>query len=140
MKFAYEKFPVDNIGSFASRPVLTVVIENPITHRAIGYKALLDSGADINIFPAEIAEILGLDMQSGKLYKFGGIGSAGHSSYVHKVNFIVGGSIKYETECAFSYEISKIGYGVLGQKGFFDHFVIKFDYSKKEIEIKENKK
>lgn len=139
MKFAYEKFPTDHVGNFASRPVITIGLENPSNKRAIGYKALLDSGADINIFPAEIAEIIGLDIASGKSYKFGGIDSSGHVAYVHKIKLIVGGSVRYEAECAFSYEISKVGYGVLGQKGFFDHFAVTFDYSKKEIEIKENR-
>lgn len=31
---------------------------------------------------------------------------------------------------------SKHGYGLLGQKGFFDIFIVKFDLIKKEIDIK----
>jgi hypothetical protein len=42
----------------------------------------------------------------------------------------------YETIVGFSYEIAKFGFGILGQKGFFDIFVVKFDLSKEEIEIK----
>ncbi|MEK9183748.1 MAG: hypothetical protein AAB890_01600 [Patescibacteria group bacterium] len=33
-------------------------------------------------------------------------------------------------------QISLHGHGILGQKGFFDMFVVKFDFLKKEIELK----
>jgi hypothetical protein len=36
----------------------------------------------------------------------------------------------------FSSDIAKHGYGILGQKGFFNLFVVKFDYRKAEVEIK----
>jgi len=32
-----------------------------------------------------------------------------------------------------------MGYGVVGQNGFFDIFVVKFDLIKEEIELKERK-
>lgn len=34
------------------------------------------------------------------------------------------------------YNIPPFGYGVLGEEGFFDIFVIKFDFIKEEIELK----
>ncbi|MDO8259932.1 MAG: hypothetical protein Q7T50_00350 [Candidatus Magasanikbacteria bacterium] len=37
--------------------------------------------------------------------------------------------------CGFSYDIAKHGYGVLGQKGFFDLFAVKFDLKKEQIEL-----
>ncbi len=36
----------------------------------------------------------------------------------------------------FSSEFSRLGHGILGQKGFFDTFVVKFDFLKEEIELK----
>ena len=36
----------------------------------------------------------------------------------------------------FSYDIASHGYGLLGQKGFFENFTVKFDYSKSDIELK----
>jgi len=38
-------------------------------------------------------------------------------------------------EVRFSYEITPFGFGVLGQLGFFDKFIVKFDYQKKSVEI-----
>lgn len=140
MKFEYKKFPTPPNHAlpqrhFSSRPVIPVVIKNPDNGRAIGYEALIDSGADFNILPAEIGEIIGLDIMKGNLINFSGIGSSGHVAYFHKVKISIGG-IEHELDCGFSYDIVKNGYGILGQKGFFDHFIVKFDYSKKEIEIK----
>lgn len=37
----------------------------------------------------------------------------------------------------FSSDISDNGFGILGQKGFFDKFKISFDYRTKEIEIRD---
>ena len=41
-----------------------------------------------------------------------------------------------ETIVGFSYDIAKHGFGILGQKGFFDKFVVNFDLVKEEIELK----
>ena len=43
----------------------------------------------------------------------------------------------YKTTIGFSYDIARHGYGILGQKGFFDIFVVKFDLIKEEIELKQ---
>ena len=34
-------------------------------------------------------------------------------------------------------DIANDGYGILGQKGFFDIFSVTFDYQKEEIELKQ---
>ena len=39
-----------------------------------------------------------------------------------------------------SYDIALHGHGILGQKGFFDIFTVKFDLGKEEIELKEIRK
>ena len=143
MKFEYKKFPIPysdafSTRHFSSRPVIPIIIKNPVNGRTIGYEALIDSGADFNILPAEVGEIIGLDIKNGKMVEFGGIGSGGHAAYFHKVKISIGG-IEHQLDCSFSYDIVKSGYGILGQEGFFDHFIVKFDHSKKEIEIKDKR-
>jgi len=49
------------------------------------------------------------------------------------------GGWNYKTTVGFSYDIAKHGFGILGQKGFFDIFVVKFDLLKEEIELKEKR-
>lgn len=98
---------------------------------------MIDSGADFCIFDAEVGEALGLDIQSGTEVQFGGIQSLGGAkAYIHSVNLEIGGH-QFKADVGFSYDISRNGYGILGQKGFFDKSIVKFDLIKEEIEIRE---
>lgn len=138
MKFEYQKIGVKPSEAFPARkfilrPVIPVILE--YGGKKVGYKALIDSGADYNIFHAAIGEILGLDIKSGKRETFGGISGEKLAAYFHFVNVEVG-SWQYKLYCGFSYDIPLFGYGVLGQKGFFDKFIVKFDLSRAEIELK----
>lgn len=140
MKFKYRKIELPKNDAFPERhfvfrPIIPVFFKIPNQERKLGYEALVDSGADYNIFPAQVAEIMGLDVKSGKLDVYGGVGGGKYEAYIHKVEILIGGW-EYEVECAFSYDFAPWGYGILGQKGFFDLFSVKFDYRKEEIEIK----
>lgn len=100
------------------------------------YSALIDSGADFCIFDAEIGEYLGLAVPSGMEVKFGGIQERGGAvAYLHDVSLTIGGNL-YKTRVGFSSDIAKHGYGILGQKGFFELFAVIFHYAKEEIELK----
>ena len=141
MKFSYFKFPLPAQSEFFGNSILKPIIPVELVGNTekIRYAALVDSGADFCIFDAGIGEALGLDVQSGKTERFGGIQEAGASSaYFHEVTLAVGGW-KYHTSVGFSYDIAKHGYGILGQKGFFDIFVVKFDLIKESIELTERK-
>lgn len=138
MKFRYHKLNLspssDFLGKFILKPIIPIKISKLDT--VLQYSVLIDSGADFCIFDAEIGEYLGLNIKSGIEIQFGGIQSLGGAkAYIHKINLEVGG-YKFKTDVGFSYDISKNGYGILGQKGFFDLFSIKFDLQKEEIEIK----
>ena len=102
--------------------------------KLIRYEALIDSGADFNIFNAEIGELLGIDIRSGKKVKFSGIAGEPFEVYLHNLTIEVGGW-HYKIVVGFSYGISPYGFGILGQKGFFDLFRVKFIFSKGIIEI-----
>lgn len=47
------------------------------------------------------------------------------------------GGWPYSVKVGFLPNIARLSYGVVGQKGFFDIFVVKFDLLKEEIELKE---
>ena len=71
---------------------------------------------------------------------FGGIQKRGTLesealAYLHTVGIEVGGW-SYKTTVGFSYDIAKYGCGILGQKGFFNVFEVKFDLLKEQIELK----
>lgn len=138
MKFPYIKFPQHFSEAFPERktilrPVIPVILE--FEEVKTGYLALVDSGSDYCFFHSEIAETLGLDWQRGKKMNFVGVTGQRATAYFHNINLYIGGW-PYKLYCGFTSEISLDGFGVLGQIGFFDLFVVKFDLVKEEIEIK----
>ena len=139
MKFKYRKFNLSPPSDFFGKLILKPIIPIKILKASIilQYAALIDSGADFCIFDAGLGEYLGLNIKSGIQVEFGGIQSLGGAkAYIHKVDLEIGGH-EFRTEVGFSYDISRNGYGILGQKGFFDKSVVKFDLEKEEIEIRE---
>lgn len=138
MKFKYRKFNLspssDFFGKFILKPIIPIKISHSNT--TLQYASLIDSGADFSIFDAQIGEYLGLNIRLGTQIQFGGIQDFGSAkAYLHKINLEIGGH-NVRTDIGFSYDISKDGYGILGQKGFFDIFVVKFDLKKEEVELK----
>ena len=138
MKFSYFKFPLsvksDFFGDFIYKPIIP--IELKFKNNSINYLALIDSGADLSIIDAEAGEYLGIDVKNGKEEYFGGVQEAGLAvAYLHDVQIGIG-DFRKKVTVGFSYDIAEHGYGIFGQKGFFDLFIVKFDFLKTEIELK----
>ncbi len=129
MKFKYKLY------GETLRPVISVLVKN--NKGEIGYEVLVDSGADICFFDAEIGEALGIDIKKGKMKEVLGVGGKISVYFLHKVVIEVGGW-PYEIEAGFMPCVAGhvMHYGIVGQKGFFDKFVVKFDLQKREIELK----
>lgn len=139
MKFRYLKFPLAVQSDFFGHSILKPIIPIGLTvgDEPFDYAALIDSGADFCIFDAGIGEALKLDVKSGKRISFRGIQEADAAeAFLHEVTMVIGGE-RHRVPIGFSYNIAQDGYGILGQKGFFDIFVVKFDFLQQEIEIKE---
>jgi hypothetical protein len=137
LKFDYRKFPADPSKAFplrqsAARPVIPVTLIN--ADKRVTYYAIIDSGADLCIFHAEIGEQIGLDIESGKVLVFNGITKEQLTAYFHDIKISIGG---YEYDCyaGFSRGLNNMPYGLLGEVGFFDLFNIVFDYNKERIEL-----
>lgn len=129
MKFKYKKY-----GAGILRPVIPVEIV--YQNRSLRYEVLVDSGADFCIFDSQIGGLLGIDIWNGDRQEVGGITGTVEPYYVHPVTIKVGGW-SFDINAGFLPSIARIGYGVVGQKGFFDIFIVKFDLLKEEIELKE---
>jgi len=141
MRFNYFKFPLKEKSEFFGLAILKPIIPLELTvgSKKIRYAALIDSGADFCIFDGQIGELLGLDVRSGKSLDFGGIQAfAGAVAFLHEVTIRIGGW-PFKIVMGFSYDIAPHGYGILGQKGFFDIFTVKFDLLKEQIELNEKK-
>lgn len=97
---------------------------------------LIDSGADYCIFHALIGEQLGLDVKSGVPLVFFGTSGEPQKAYFHEISFKIGGH-PHKCKVGFSYDMDKLAYGLLGQDGFFNNWVVRFEYQKGNIDLKE---
>lgn len=130
------KFPYKRYGIATLRPVIP--IEVVYQARSISYEVLVDSGADFCIFDAQIGELLGIDIANGERKLVSGITGVTEFYYIHQVTVIVGRH-SYQVTVGFLPGIARLGYGVVGQKGFFDIFIVKFDLAKEELELQERR-
>lgn len=131
MKFPYRKINLQNPFStkkFILRPIITFSIK--YKDKSLRFEGLIDSGADFNIFPIEIARKLGISLKDSDHISFSGVGGniiAGTKAEV----LLEIGSCKIRTKVVFA----PVENGILGQYGFFDSGKINFDLKNKFIEI-----
>lgn len=129
MKFKYARY------NGVSRPVIPVTLKYGGTE--IGYHVLVDSGADMCLFHAEIGEAIGIDISKGKRREVFGVGGKASIYYQHSVTIAVGGW-EYDIEAGFLPTIGGriVPYGIVGQTGFFEFFKVIFDKSSGEVELR----
>ena len=139
MNFKYKKFPIRKENHpfpdqhSALRSVIQIDFETP--KGSFGYLVLIDSGADYCIFHGTIGEQLGLDIKSGKELTFYGTSGEPQKAYFHMISFKIGGNL-HKCEVGFSYDMEKLAYGLLGQEGFFNKWMVKFEYQKENIDLR----
>jgi len=135
IRLFYTNLPVvDETGKITgsvARPIIDFLL-NYKHGKIIGpFRALLDSGSDYNLFPAEIADILGIRVVKGALRVTEGIGGKIVKTYRHSgIKMFVEGH-SFETSIDFSKEVSV---PLLGQQGFFDK-INNVSFYRKEEEI-----
>ena len=130
MKFNYKRYSASTL-----RPVIPIKLKNKDLE--IGYEVLVDSGADLCIFDAQVGEAIGIDIKKGKPQEVFGVGGKASIYYLHKVTIEVGGW-SYEIKAGFMPNVAGrvMPYGIVGQNGFFDNFVVKFDLLKELVDLK----
>lgn len=143
MDFDYKKIPIIDfklrkVIDYVYRPIIKIGIKNEPNGKSefVDYEVLIDSGADECIFPIELADVSGIIVDKSKKNSFIGLGGDSVIGYKTKISLNLGG-IKFISEVYFCEDFK--GHGILGQKGFFDKFRVRFIYSKKKIEISEEK-
>ena len=94
--------------------------------------ALIDSGATVSIFKAEVAETLGISIENGKEIWLGGVG--GHiKGYLHQVKIEAAGE-KFVCPVVFSREYF-VSFNLLGRQEFFKKFKIVFEEKKNRLRL-----
>ncbi len=95
------------------------------------YIALVDSGADFNLFHTDIASLLEINLNNIKQIDLYGVNDTKPlRGYPAGVEIGLDGSF-YNAMVVFSPDIAPNAHPLLGQVGFFDRFIVQFDYQKK---------
>lgn len=126
------KFPYTALDGDFERPYVRIAVRHNGLEEA--YLTLVDSGADINVFSASLAEDLGIDLRQRRAVTVQGATGHVETFYIHRVTISVAGS-SFETEAAFADMPHLDLAGLAGQRGFFDHFRVVFDFAAKEFEL-----
>ncbi len=134
MKFRYRKVP-DNTDprGYSMLPLLQVRLFHGSRYTDV--MCLIDSGAKDCMFHSSVADVLGIDIGTGREKGYYGI--AAHqevTGYLHTIQLQVQGfSELIEIEAAFTYENQA---SLLGQVGFFDNYQVIFERYRGRFEIK----
>jgi hypothetical protein len=90
-------------------------------------EAILDTGADHCFFNGEIGEALGVPVTKGIPVPFTGfVRDATLRVFLHRLQITVAAQT-FEAPIVFAFGITTSG--ILGQVGFFEHFVATFDWT-----------
>src|SRR3989338_5442240 len=130
-------FEYKKIGNFW-RPILPVTLKH--NKKELKYIALLDSGADFNIFHSDIAMVLDIDLTKLSKSSFSGINKGVRATMQMTIIEIGIDNYTFNAPVYFSSDISPDGYGIVGQLGFFNKFKITFNFDKRKIELKKSRK
>lgn len=95
--------------------------------KTVDSTGLLDSGATISVFRSEVAQNLGLKIESGKEIYLGGVGGR-IKGYVHKLEVEIAGK-KFLCPVVFSHEHT-VSFNLIGREEFFKQFKIIFEEKK----------
>ena len=117
-------------GHIRYLPLLTVNVQTGF--RMVDVNALVDSGAEHNVFSIDIARRLQLDVKSGQPVTLNTI--AGETTgYLMPVNFELG---RQQWRAPVIFTDSAGHPGILGQQGFFKYFTVTFKYRDRVMNIR----
>ena len=133
--FRYKNLGVDGVtGLTVLRPIIAVEVVKK--RKSTNLEVLLDSGADFFIFRGEIADLLGIDIESGTQHNITGVGGSGTKGFIHKIGLTIPGMQGYGTWGFFSNDLNDMNAGILGQIGFFEKYKVSFEYKKRLIVVR----
>ena len=116
------KFDYIKIGP-RKRPVIPIILKHK--GEILETPALIDSGADFNVFPLDLAEALEINLKGAKKVVFRGIGNKALelTGYMAIVTLMIAGrgkSQEFDAPVIFTDELPENGHALLGETGFFD--------------------
>ena len=127
-RFRYVRIPASPSETFPRvthypRPLIPVTLSTG--RRSARLLALIDSGADNTIFRDQVAPTLGLDLRAAPSDCFCGTSGHEQTARYRQLSLHVG-TVSYQALVGFAELPSEVA-GILGQDGFFNHFVVTLD-------------
>lgn len=120
------------------RPLLPIIIINPHTRISLKTLGIIDTGADSCTLSAEIAEIIGHNLEDGfrdEAEVVGGkVQSWRHTTTVQMLDFT--GKTFHTIDSAQIEYIRNFDYVILGIKDFLENFCLEIDYPNKCFSIR----
>ena len=114
------------------RPYLIVSLIN--VGRRKDVISLVDSGADLCLFHADIGRMIGIAIEAAPKLAFQGVSGAQEVAYLHRVDLVVKRLSAITLEGGFTDSMA-VGTGLLGQRGFFEQFDINFQLDQRSFEV-----
>jgi hypothetical protein len=121
-------------GTTAFRP-LTFATLRAANGQSIRCMVLPDSGADACLFPLSLAILLRLDVLNLPKALTGGVGSQANVTYYDTITIDLGNGIQFDAYVGFTQGMDPIGFGLLGQAGFFEKHRVEFQHTNRIFTI-----
>ncbi len=136
-------YPFYAHGHGRARPFLPIRFINPMTGKTFKWFALVDTGADQCIFPADLTEVLQHNLKGDDVESSITFGIEGHvvKTWLHTFELALQHPRKPEVVVRqmppARYECSEKSHfpPILGQADFLSHYVIKLDYPLQRVSV-----
>ncbi len=149
MKLPYSILPAEADAAFperasVSRPIVALHLARDGKEMVVF--AIVDSGADQCVFPASIAEALGIPVPNQRASAFSGSSQVSQVAYFDQVQATIlpmdapniepgQEPISFPLYAGFCETLEHVGMGLLGQEGFFSRFTLRFDAAQNYFEV-----
>ncbi len=149
MRLPFSFLPVPSDTAFPhrteiKRPVVALLLEKGDPKVVVF--AVVDSGADLCVFPASMARDLGMEIPNSRSSAFSGSGDTTQMAYFEEVRATImpmdGPNIDpnqqpltFPLYAGFCDTLEHVGMGLLGQEGFFSRFTVRFNNAESYFEI-----
>jgi hypothetical protein len=120
-------------GHTAPRPVLRIGLASH--NRRFDCYAIIDSGADHCVFPRSFMSLLGLNPLTTPVEPTSGMGSVDVPTHFAQISINLQGVIEFPVYAGFTSGLDQLGYGLLGQTGFFGRFNLRFELARRTCYI-----
>ena len=117
-------------GEVHHLPLITVTLES--RKGAVEVNALIDSGAEHNVFNIDLADHLGLNYANGRPVELTTI-TGQTSGYLLAVRYALR---RHRWHAPTIFTEAADQQGLLGQQGFFENFAVTFRYYRRDMSVR----